>query len=174
MANDMKPQLTDEEKIERKARLFKRISRILIVVSIVVIAVFIYFAVGTKQNIDEQTSIDTKELRSKLIQIINLENKYFKENSEYVQIKFFNFNKKIPNYDPNISGNFKYMFDPETGIATGQEKDGENDVNGDIDGNDGLTLSVKWEPGVVKGSKGGNFFWPDEEINDLKRRAANQ
>jgi len=170
MAENNKPQLTDEEKIERKARLFRMISRILIVVAVIVIGVFIYFAMGTKENISMQTELDTQPLRSKLKQIIALENRYHRENGEYISFGFLQLCQELRNYDPAVDGNFKYKFDAETGIATGMEKDASHDVNGDVDGNDGLTLSVDWEPGVVEGSSGGDFFWTEEDLQDFERR----
>ena len=170
MAEETKPQLTEEEKIEKRARLFKLISRILIVVSVIVIAVFIFFVYGTRQNISQQTSIDTQELRSKLKQIISLERRYYEENGKYISFKYLQICKEIPQFNPAIDGYFKYQFDAKTGIVTGREKDASNDVNGDVDGNDGLTLSVDWEHDVVKGSKGGNFFWTDEDKADFESR----
>ena len=170
MAEENKPELTEEERIERKTRLFRLISRILIGIAVVVIAVFIFFALGTKQNIEEQTAIDTQTLRSKLKQIISLEKKYFVKNGEYISFKYMALCKELGNYDPAVDSNFKYMFDAETGIATGREKDATHDVNGDIDGNDGLTLSVNWEEIVLKGSSGRNFFWTDDDKADFERR----
>ncbi len=172
MAAEQKPQLTEEEKIERKTRLFRLISNILIGVSVVVIAVFIFFALGTRKNISTQTALDTQVLRSKIKQIIALENKYFNEHGEYVRINYSQLTKEIPVFDPDVNGSFKYKFDVQTGIATGMEKDATNDANGDDDGNDGLTLSVNWEPGVVEGKAGGNFFWTDEDKADFLNRAA--
>ena len=171
MAEETKHQLTEEEKIERKARIFRIISRILIVAAVIIIGIFIYFAYGTKQNISEQTAIDTQELRSKLKQIIALENRYYEEHGEYVSFKFLALCKELTNYDPAVDGNFKYMFDAKTGIATGREQDASRDVNGDNDGTDGLTLDVKWNAGVSRGSSGGNFFWTEEDLADFKKRA---
>ena len=173
MAEGEKKQLTEEERIERKARIFRIISNILIVVAVIVIAVFIIFAWGTKQNIDTQTAIDTNALRSKLKQIVSLEIRYHEEHGEYARINFQQMCKPIPQYNPEVDGDFKYKFDPKTGIATGMEKDASHDVNGDIDGNDGLTLSVNWEHGVVEGNQGSDFFWTDEEKADFASRAAN-
>ena len=172
MADENKPQLSEEEKIEKKARLFRIISRVLIGVAVIVIGVFIYFAMGTKQNISKQTAIDTQKLRSKLKQIIALEKKYHRTNGEYISFKYLSLCKELGNYDPAVDGNFKFKFDDETGIATGVEKDATHDVNGDIDGNDGLTLSVNWEADVVKGSNGGDFFWTDEDNADFEKRAS--
>ena len=61
MAEENKTQLTEEEKIERKAKLFRLISRILIGIAVIIIGVFIYYAVGTKQNIatDKELIKDT-------------------------------------------------------------------------------------------------------------------
>ena len=171
MAEDQKSQLTEEQKIERKAKLFRVISRILIGVAVVVIATFIFFAMGTKQNIDTQTEMDTSELRSKLKQIISLENRYYAENGEYVKINYLQLAKKLPIFDPNPQGDFKYKFDPKTGIATGIEKDMSRDVNSDGDAMDGLTLSVKWEADKTDGS---DFFWSDADKEDFKKRAAEQ
>ena len=170
MAEESKPQLTEEEKIERRTRLFRIISRILIVLAVIVIGVFIFFAMGTKDNIEQQTAIDTQELRSKLKQIVSLEIKYNKEHGEYISFKFLQLCKELAQYNPAIDGSFKYKFDAETGIATGMEKDATNDVNNDIDGNDGLTLSVKWEHGVIEGSSGRDFFWTDDDISGFERR----
>ena len=172
MANETKKQLTEEEKIERKARIFRIISRILIVTAVIIIIVFIYFAYGTRQNISEQTDLDTQELRSKLKQIIALENRYYADNGEYVSFKYLSLCKELVNYDPAVDGNFKYMFDAETGLATGREQDASHDVNGDNDGNDGLTLDVNWNADVLSGSSGGNFFWTDADLSDFKNRAA--
>ncbi len=174
MAEEQKPQLTEEEKIARKTRLFSIISNILIGVSVVVIIVFIYFAWGTKQNISTQTALDTQELRSKIKQIISLEKRYYNEHSEYVQINYLQLCKELPVFNPDVNSSFKYKFDPQTGIATGMEKDASNDVNGDVDGNDGLTLSIDWKPDVVDGNAGGNFFWTDEDKADFQNRAAEE
>ena len=174
MAEEQKPQLTEEEKVARKTRLFRLISNILIGVSVVVIAVFIFFAWGTKQNISTQTALDTQELRSKIKQIISLEKKYYNEHGEYVIINYLQLSKELPVFTPDVNGSFKYKFDPQTGIATGMEEDASHDVNGDVDGNDGLTLSVNWEPGVVDGNAGGNFFWTDEDKADFQNRVAEE
>ena len=171
MAENQNSQLTEDEKIERKAKLFRIISRILIGVAVVVIAVFIFFAMGTKQNIETQTEMDTSELRVKIKQIINLQNRYYAEHGEYVKINFLQLAKKIPIYDPNVQGSFKYKFDPETGIATGIEKDVSSDVDGDQDAKDGLTLSVTWEAGKTDGS---DFFWTEDDKAYFTERAAEQ
>ena len=172
MADETKRVLTEEEKIERKARLFRIISRILVVIAVIIIGVFIYYAMGTRENISQQTEIDTAPLRSKLKQIVSLEKRYHQENGEYAGFKYLTLCKEIPQYDPEVDGDFKYMFDAETGIATGMERDATHDVNGDIDGNDGLTLNVKWEAEKVDGSAGGDFFWPDADLQDFERRRA--
>lgn len=174
MAEEEKPQLTEEERIARKARLFRIISNILIVVAVIVLAVFLFFAWGTKKNINTQTALDTQELRSKLKQVISLEKRYYQDHGEYVKINYMQLSKELPVFNPDPSGNFKYKFEPETGIATGVEKDASHDANGDVDGTDGLTLSVNWEPGVVDGNAGGNFFWTDEDKVDLQKRAAEE
>jgi len=170
MAGATKPQLTEEEKIARKVKLRRTISYILGGVAFICIVLFIILLIGTKKNVSTQTAIDTQEIRSKLKQIIALENRYFEEHGKYIGFNYLTRLKDIPQYDPNPDGPFKYKFDVKTGIATGMEKDATNDVNGDNDGNDGLTLSVKWEPDVVKGRAGGNFFWTDEDIADFKTR----
>ncbi len=166
MADENKPQLSDEELIEKKAKMFRTISRILIVVAVIVIGVFAYFAMGTKENIDQQTEIYSQEMRSKLKQIINLEKRYHRENGEYVSFKYLSLCKELGNYNPAVDGDFKYKFDAETGIATGMEK---NDVNMDNDLSDGLTLSVNWEAGETDGS---SFFWTDSELADFEKRKA--
>jgi len=170
MASPQKPQLSEEEIIAKKVKLRRTISIVLGVVAFICIGTFIILAFGTKQNISKQTSMDTQELRSKLKQIIALENKYYEANGVYAGFNYLTLCKEIPEYDPNPNGIFKYKFDTKTGIATGVEKDASNDANGDGDGNDGLTLSVKWEADVVKGNSGGNFFWTDEELADFKTR----
>lgn len=170
MAGEMKPQLTEEEKMARKVKIRRIISYVLGSVATVCIVVFIIFLIGTKKNVSTQTAINTQELRSHLKKIIAIENNYYEEHGQYVGFNFLTITKELPQYDPNIDGSFKYKFDTKTGIATGVEKDATNDVNGDNDGNDGLTLSVKWEPGVVKGSGGSNFFWTDEDKADFKTR----
>lgn len=170
MADEQKPQLTEEERIERKAKMLKLISKILIVAAVIIIGVFIYYVMGTKSNISKQTSLDTQALRSKLKQIVSLEKRYYQENGEYISFNYLQLCKELGNYDPDVSGFFKFKFDAETGVATGMEKDATNDVNGDIDGNDGLTLSVKWEGDVVEGSSGGDFFWTDEDEEYFAKR----
>ncbi len=167
MAEANKPQLSEEELIARKVKLRRTISYILMVVASISIIVFIVMAFLTKGNIDTRTEINTQELRSKLKNIIALENRYFAETGEYSEIKYLGLSKEIERYNPNIDGMFKYKFDPETKIATGMEKDASHDVNGDDDGRDGLTLSVEYEAGETDGS---DFFWPDSDLEDFKKR----
>ena len=170
MAEETTPQLTEEEKIARKVKIRRIISYIFMIVAGISIIIFIVMAFLTKENIDTQTDINTRELRSKLKNIIALERRYFEENGVYAEIKFNQLSKEIEKYNPNTGGYFMYEFNPETKIATGKEKDYNNDVNGDEDGNDGLTLSVDYEAGVVEGSSGGDFFWTDEDKSDFARR----
>lgn len=172
MAETTKRQLTDEEKIERKARIFRTISRILIVITVIAVVVLIYFTRGAKENISQQTSIDTQPMRSKLKQIVALEKRYKEENGDYIGFGYLQLCKELRNFDPAVDGSFKYKFDPKTGTATGMEKDASNDVNGDVDGNDGLTLTVNWEPGVVEGSAGNDFFWTKDDLADFEKRKA--
>jgi len=172
MAEEAKPQLTEEEQIERKAKLFRMISRVLIGVAVIVIGVFIYFAMGTRENISQQTEIDTQSLRSKLKQIVSLEKRYYNDHGEFVGFKVNQLCKEISQYDPDLTGFFMYSFDAESGVATGRERDASNDVNNDIDGNDGLTLTSEWEAGVLEGSAGGDFFWPDSDLQDFEQRKA--
>ena len=88
------------------------------------------------------------------------------ENGEYVSFKYLSLCKELKNFDPAVDGNFKYKFDADTGIATGMEK---NDVNGDNDLNDGLTLSVNWEADETDGS---SFFWTETDLADFEKRKA--
>jgi hypothetical protein len=166
-----KPQLTEEEKVARKVKIRRTISYIFGIVAFVCIVVFIILMMGTRKNVETQTSMDTQELRSNIKKIVALENQYFEEHGRYASFNYITLCKEIPQYDPNANGSFKYKFDATTGIATGMEKDASNDANGDNDGDDGLTLSVKWEPGVVKGNGNRNFFWTDEDLADFKTRA---
>jgi len=171
MADEKKPQLSEEEIIARKLKIRRIISRVLIIIGAVSLIVFVVLAWLTKGNISTQTALDTQELRSHLKKIIALEKKYYEENGKYATIKFMSLSKEIERYDPNINGNFMYSFDAGTGIAIGKEKDATHDVNGDNDGTDGLTLSTNWEPGKTEDSE---FFWTDEDIKDFKSRAAQQ
>jgi len=168
MSEEAKPQLTEEEMIAKKVKFRRMLSHILIVVGTILIIVFIVLLLLTRENIGVQTTINTQELRSKLKNIIALQKRYYEENGEYIQIKYLSLQKELTRYDPKIDGNFKYKFDPETGIATGIERDISHDVNGDDDGNDGLTLSVNWEAGKTEES---DFFWTDEDLSDFERRA---
>ncbi len=172
MPEENKSQLTPEEeaaKIEKKVRIRRIISNFLIAIACISIIVFAVMMFLTKENIDTQTTIDTQELRSKLKQIIALQKRYYEENGEFVPIKYLQLCKPIPRYNPNIEGNFKYSFDPKSGIATGMERDASHDVNGDDDGRDGLTLSINWEAAKTDGS---DFFWAEEDIADFERRIA--
>ncbi|MHB9027911.1 MAG: hypothetical protein ACYC9O_04020 [Candidatus Latescibacterota bacterium] len=170
MAEVNRPQLTEEEKIARKVRIRRTITYILGGIAAVCIIAFVILAWGTKQNISQQTALDTQELRSKLKMIIAIENRYFEENGKYVPFNYLTIAKDLPQYDPDLEGNFKFKFDEKTGTVTGIEKDAASDVNGDNDGADGLTLSVNWEPGVVEGLSGGDFFWTDEDKADFLTR----
>lgn len=169
MAEDIKPQLTEEEIIAKKVKFRRTLSLIFMAVGAILLIVFIVLVFLTKGQIDTQTTIDTQELRSKLKNIISLQKRYYAENGEYIQIKYLSLQKKLTRFDPKIDGNFKYKFDLETEIATGIERDASHDVNRDADGNDGLTLSVNWESGKTPDS---DFFWTDEDIADFERRAA--
>ncbi len=172
MAEETKSTLTEEEKIERKLKIRRLISNIFIVVACLSIIAFAVLAFMTKGNIDTQTTYDTQELRSKLKNIINLEIRYHNDHGEYAEIEYRYPSEEIENYNPNAAGDFMYEFDPETKIATGRERDYNSDVNGDEDGNDGLTLSIDWEPGVLEGSAGGNFFWPEEDLEYFEEKRA--
>ena len=167
MSEETKPQLTEEEVIAKKVKFRRMLSHILIAVGTILIVIFIVLVLLTRENIDTQTTFDTQELRSKLKNIVALQKRYYEENGEYIQIKYLSLQKEIPRYDPKIDGNFKYKFDPETGIATGIERDVSHDVNGDDDGNDSLTLSVNWEAGKTEDS---DFFWTDEDLSDFESR----
>jgi hypothetical protein len=158
--------LTEEQRIEKKAKLFKFISKILIVVSVIAIAVFIFFAMGTKKNIDTKTAMDTQKMRSNLKKVISLQKRYFEENGSYIQIKPGQLCRELPQYDPDVEGYFTYEFDPQTGVATGRERE---DSNGDGDINDALELSVDWDAKVPSGS---SFFWPDDDKADFEQRKA--
>lgn len=162
------PQLTEEEKIARKVKIRRIISYILGAIALVAIVIGIVFISGTRQNISKQTTLDTQELRSKLKMIIAIENKYYETYGKYVSFNFLTICKELPQYDPKIDGNYKYSFDAKTGVATGMEKDASNDVNGDTDGNDGLSISVTGDAQVIKGGGGSNFFWPEEDLADFK------
>ena len=174
MAENGKPVLTEEELMAKKLKFRKTLSYILMVVGGISIIVFIVLMILTKGNVDTQTTINTQELRSKVKNIIALENKCFADSGKYVEIKELSLAKELPRYDPMIDGSFKYSFDPETKTATGTEKDASHDVNNDGDGNDGLTLSVTWDYGVVKGNAGGNFFWADEDITDFTAKGGKE
>ena len=168
MAEAGNVKLTEEEMIAKKVKLRRTISYVLAAIAIVAIIVGIRFIWGAKQNVSQQTTIDTQELRSKLKMIIAIEKKYFEENGKYVSFSFLTTCKELPQYDPKVDGSYKYSFDAKTGVATGMEKDASSDVNNDVDGNDGLTLSVTGVAEVVKGNGGSNFFWPDEDLADFK------
>jgi hypothetical protein len=168
MAGAGKPQLTEEEMIAKKVKIRRIISSILGVIAVISIVAFIVLSYGTKQNINKQTSLDTQELRSKMKMIVSLENKYYEENGKYVSFNFLTICKDIPQYDPSIDGTYRYKFDAETKTCTGMEKDASSDMNGDTDGNDGLTLTSNWESGVIKGTGGANFFWPEEDLAEFQ------
>jgi len=167
MPEESKTPLTEEEKIAKKVKIRRILSRILMIVGTLLIIIFIVLVLLTRENIDTQTTINTQELRSKLKQIISLEKKYYAKNEKYVEIRYLSLQKELPTYDPKIDGNFKYRFDPETEIATGIEKDASHDVNGDDDGNDGLTLSVSWEAGKTPNS---DFFWTENDLANFEAR----
>lgn len=171
MADEKKPQLSEEEKIARKIKIRRIFSNVLIVIAVISVLVFIVLAYLTKGNIDTQTTFNTNELRSKLRNIISLEIKYFAESGKFAPIRYMGLCKDIPRYNPNINSNFKYKFDVKTGTVTGIEKDASHDVNGDGDGRDGLTLNVFWEAGKTDDS---DFFWIDDEIEDFKIRQTSQ
>ncbi len=168
MAEDGKLQLTEEEKIERKVRIRRIISNILIVIGVISLIIFVVLALMTRGNIQTQTAMDTQELRSKLKNIISLEKRYHKENGKYAQIKFLSRSKEIERYNPSVDGNFKYSFDPDTGIATGMEKDASHDVNGDNDGRDGLTLDINLVAGKTDNS---DFFWTEEDLKAFEKKS---
>ena len=168
MSEETKPQLTEEEIIAKKVKFRRMFSHILMVVGTILLIVFIVLLLLTRENIGVQTTINTQELRSKLKNIIALQKRYYEENGEYIQIKYLSLQKALQRYDPKIDGDFKYKFDPETGIATGIERDISHDVNGDDDGNDGLTLSVNWEAGTTDDS---DFFWTEEDLSGFEGRA---
>lgn len=174
MSEKGKPVLTEEEVIAKKLKFRRTLSYILMVVGAISIIVFIVLMILTKGNVDTQTTFDTQELRSKLKNIIALENKCYADSGKYVEIRELSLAKELPRYDPVIDGKFKYSFDPATKTATGTEKDASHDVNGDGDGNDGLTLTVTWDYRVVKGNGSGNFFWAEEDVADFTAKGGKE
>lgn len=169
MADQTNAQLTEEEQIAKKVRQRKILSAIFGGVALISIVAFIILMSLSGQNKDTQTALDTQELRSKLKQMVALERNYYNEHQELVDIRFLALSKEIDRFNPNIDGSFRYRFDSKTGIATGLEKDASNDINGDEDGKDGLTLSINWEPGVSDGS---DLFWTEEDIAGFAERKA--
>ena len=123
----------------------------------------------SRQNISTQTTLDTQEMRSKLKQLVALERQYYEETGQLSEIRYLGLSREIDRFNPNVDGSFRYRFEARTGIATGREKDSSYDVNGDEDGEDGLTLSINWEPGVTDDS---DFFWTEEDIADFEARRA--
>jgi hypothetical protein len=174
MAVNGKPVLTEEEIIAKKLKFRRTVSYILMVVGAISIIVFVILMTLTKGNVDTQTTLDTQELRSKVKNIIALENQCFADSGKYIEIRELSLAKELPRYDPKIDGSFKYSFDPATKTATGMEKDASHDINGDGDGNDGFTLSVTWDYGIVKGNSGGNFFWPEEDKADFTSKGGKE
>ncbi|MFC1512142.1 hypothetical protein ACFL5H_02990 [Candidatus Latescibacterota bacterium] len=169
MADETKPKLSEEEIIARKLKLRKTLSTTFLVVATVSIIAFIVLMFLSRQNVSTQTSIDTQEMRSKLKQLVALERLYYEETGQLSDIRYLALSREIDRFNPNVDGSFRYRFDTRTGIATGREKDSSYDVNGDEDGNDGLTLSINWEPGVTDES---DFFWTEEDIADFEARRA--
>ena len=96
MSENGKPVLTEEEIIAKKLKFRKNLSYVLMVIGAISIVVFVILMVMTKGNVDTQTTLDTQEMRSKIKNIIALENKCFEDSGKYVEIKELSLAKELP------------------------------------------------------------------------------
>ena len=148
----------EKPKISRKQ---KQILIYILVGFLTAIIIFIAVLVYGIHSRRKGKVLDTLELpKSTLRRIINLEKRYNEKNSQYVSFGMGVSCRPIGFEQPSWSeDSFDYSFDAKTGIAKARERSSEYDVNGDEDGDDGLTFSIDGTRGVIKGSKGNDLFW---------------
>jgi len=92
-----------------------------------------------------------------LNQIIKGQTKYHDQKNSYIG---FSFGKDCPEIGfGQPRGRFTYAFTPVDSLARAMENGAKNDVNGDGDGDDGLTLSIYNVKGVISGSSGKDLSW---------------
>ena len=129
-----------------------------VLVAILIIIIVLVLGIHSRRK---GKVLGTLELpKSTLMRIINLEKRYNEKNGKYVSFPTGVSCRPIgfeqPSWDVD---SFDYSFDAKTGIAKARERGPEYDVNGDEDGDDGLTLSIDGTRGILEGSKGSDLFW---------------
>ena len=109
-----------------------------------------YHAMVVKSKLSEATQ--------QLYHILKLETISYNSNHTYVSFDYGEDASDIDFYQP-VTGHFTYKFDIGTLTASAMENGVGHDINGDGDGDDGLSLKLGGTRGVISGSAGDDFVW---------------
>ena len=109
-----------------------------------------YHAMVVKSKLSEATQ--------HLYLILKLETISYNSNHTYISFDYGEDAPEIDFYQP-VTGHFTYRFDIGTLTASVMENGAGHDINGDGDGDDGLSLKLNGTRGVISGSAGDDFVW---------------
>lgn len=98
------------------------------------------------------------ELKNGLWHIVNLEKSFYHANDRYVEFAYGDNAVELGFNQPDNS-NFIYSFVVSDTTAYGKENGSGHDVNFDDDGDDGLSVTITGDEGVISGSTDDNFAW---------------
>ena len=124
-----------------------------LMIVVVIIGILASVAFPKFQSIVAKSRIT--EIKHQLRYIIQLENTYFNQNSEYIEFDYGEDSSAL-GWEQPAGSSFDYQFLIATLTASAMEI---VDVNGDGDSDDGLTLDVDGILGVISGSAGEDFTW---------------
>jgi prepilin-type N-terminal cleavage/methylation domain-containing protein len=98
------------------------------------------------------------EVKQQVWHVIHMEKTYYYAHTSYIG---FDYGENSPElgYSQPDGTHFTYKFDVGTLTASGMENGAANDINYDGDGDDGLTVTIDGDEGVISGSQGDDFGW---------------
>ncbi len=130
----------------------------LVELMIVVVIIGILAAIAIPNFTTVVTRAKLSEVKGELWHIVNMERAYYHAHDDYAEFAY-GANSVELGYAQPSKGRFTYSFVNADTCAYGKEKDVANDINGDDDGDDGMSVSITGYEGIISGSSGDNLAW---------------